>query len=37
MMKQKTKELIRLLEKTQSNEVKWIEFIKWLKEYEKTI
>jgi len=37
MMKQKTKTLIQLLEKTPSNEIKWVELIKWLKEYEKTI
>ncbi len=36
-MKQKTKALIQLLKKTQSNEMKWIEVIKWFEEYEKTI
>jgi len=36
MIKDKTKALIQMLERTQSNEVKWVELIKYLKELEKT-
>jgi|TARA_B110000858_G_C17748797_1_gene448646 hypothetical protein len=36
MIKEKTKALYQLLERTPSNEVKWKELIKYLKELEKT-
>ena len=36
MIKDKTKALIQMLERTQSNEIKWVELIKYLKELEKT-
>jgi len=36
MIKDKTKALIQMLERTQSNEVKWVELIKYLIELEKT-
>ena len=36
MIKEKTKALIQLLERTPSNEVKWAELIKYLIELEKT-
>jgi hypothetical protein len=36
MIKQKTKTLIQILQKTPSNEVKWQELIKYLIELEKT-
>ena len=36
MIKQETKALIQLLQKTQSNEVKWAELVKYLIKLEKT-
>ena len=36
MIKEKTKALIQLLERTPSNEIKWKELIKYLKELEKS-
>ena len=36
MIKEKTKALIQLPERTPSNEIKWKELIKYLRELEKT-
>ena len=36
MIKEKTKALYQLLERTPSNEIKWKELIKYLKELEKS-
>ena len=36
MIKDKTKALIQMLERTESNHLKWVELIKYLKELEKT-